>query len=205
MLQAGLTHNQHYICASFQQILPLSAPDWMPKVRKQADSNKPAAPGAASLDTCSQKLDFSCFSQTFFFPYDMQELFLLNFERLIDSSAGALSGLGGWAALLRARAAWVDRAAALGGHAPETLPCGSLPPESICLDGVLLYSESSVERTESLIRNPINTGQFVCQQRDNVTANLNTCHSRKIGLYSCYLWQTLSAALLMTVCWLLPP
>lgn len=67
----------------------------------------------------------------------------------IDPSAGGLSGLRGQAALLCAGAALADWAAALDGRAPETLPSGSLPPGSICLDGVLLHAESSVERTQS--------------------------------------------------------
>lgn len=52
----------------------------------------------------------------------------------IDLSAGGLSALGGRAALPRAVAAWADRAAALGGRAPETLP----PPP------VLFHLEASV-------------------------------------------------------------
>lgn len=83
----------------------------------------------------------------------------------IDLSAGGLSDLGGQAALLCAVAAWADRAAALGGRAPETLPPRfsstwkrlsgwSVPP----------HRKLSGANTEPLIRNSFSTEQFVSRR-----------------------------------------
>lgn len=95
----------------------------------------------------SQKLDFSCFSQAFCFFLRTCR----NSSRCIlsDLLIHQLEVCLAWGALLCARAVWADRAAAFGGHVLETLPSGLLPPGSICLTGVWLHAESSVDRTRS--------------------------------------------------------
>lgn len=151
----GWSHPQPIICmcqvsADFLVFWPL--PPFTnviaPKVRKAADKHEPAALVAGSLNTCwFSEIRFQLlFTSILFFFLECAETLPVAFWVTYWSISWRSVWPEGRSSV---QAAWADRAAAFGDHVSETLPSGLLPPGSICLAGVWLHAESSVDRTRS--------------------------------------------------------